>query len=155
MDTFVKIIKWIFNIQAIVCAIGAIALLFMLMTDAKAEEPNKIKNCTSSAIFKGAKWSAVYGGTALGLGAAVAVATAPASIPLATAAAVIGANTVTGGLLGAGSSFVTRISDDKYFKGNPVTLACVKKITEEQTKNTLKNIEENAKGVLKRIEEHI
>lgn len=112
-------------INFVVAVIGLIAVL-MLLPEAKASArlDASVEKCANTALLKGAGWSAAYGGGLLGVGAAISIATAPVSVPVAAATAIVAANVITGGLVGAGSSMVTRISDMEFFKRDPLVVSC-------------------------------
>ena len=110
----------------IVTLIIAILGLVFINT-ARAED--KLGACRQEANLKAVGWSAVYGGTVLGLGAAISVAISPVSIPLGVGAAIIASNGVVSGLIGAGSSITTRISDGVHFGEDLILAACQTKVT--------------------------
>lgn len=139
-------------IKAVVAAI-ALVVLFSYASCAKAATAeNAIRACVSDAHLKAAARSAVVGGTVLGFGALVAVATSPVSVPVSAGTAIVASNVVVGGLVGASSSIVTRISDSAYFSKNyndPVVMACLEKVGSEKFKDWKKDVEKNFENLLK------
>ena len=125
----------------LVVSIAALAALLILMPDAKASArlDAAIDKCASNAVWKGAGWSAIYGGGVLGIGAAISVATAPVSIPVGIATGIVAANAVTGGLIGFGSSMVTRLSDINTFDRDPLVISCVAQKAATTTKETIES----------------
>jgi hypothetical protein len=139
-------------ISAIIIAVLG---LFLLAPSAKAvqfeELDKKVLLCVFKQQYFSAGWSAVYGGAVLGTAAAIGVASAPVSVPVAATVGVIGGNVVVGGLVGAGSSFITRISDQARFDQDLVVSACVKEI--KTTSNKMAAIAEEIKeGAKKQLD---
>jgi hypothetical protein len=82
--------------------------------------------CIFKQQYASAGWSAVYGGAVLGSAAVIGIATAPVSTPVVAAVGIIGGNALVGSLVGAGSSFITRVSDQARFNEDPLVSACVR-----------------------------
>lgn len=111
-----------------IIAMISFVIAFFMSLPAHAAPQNTISKCVSDVHINAYKNSALYGGAILGVGSALGLAISPAAIPIGTAVAVVGLNTLTGALVGAGSSAVTRISDRNFLELNPVTAGCVVKV---------------------------
>lgn len=134
-------------------AILAVAAIFMvaISTCANASEMEeklpiheRVHKCTTTTVFKGYGWSALYGGLLLGGTAALGVAIAPVSVPTSVATGVIVGDTIIGALLGVGSSAVTRISDSNEIGSENLAQGCMKKIAKEKASEVKAAVKDGA-----------
>jgi hypothetical protein len=110
-------------------AIAVVAILVLSCNNAKA---GSISDCVQDATLKSMLHSGIYGGAILGGGTLLGIAVAPAgTFTVAAGTAVVATNAVLGGLIGVGSSAVTHISLDSYFKGSAIAPACLIKVGED------------------------
>lgn len=145
------------NVIKLFVAIMAFVALSFYAKCSHAEQPvneNTIRSCVDSAQMKAIVRSAAIGGGILVIGAGIAIATSPVSIPVAAGVGIVTSNLVVGGLIGASSSLATRISDSVYFKenaGDPLVYACLEKTSIAALKNFKKDAEKALNGVVQRF----
>jgi hypothetical protein len=103
----------------------SLVLGFMLIGQAQA---SRVDDCMVDATVKSIGIAGLYGAGVMFVGSGLGVWIAPAGMYTAgQAAAVVGLNTFTGGMLGIGSGTVTHIVLNNEFDGDALRPACLRK----------------------------
>ncbi len=113
----------------VAAAVIAATLLVFACNSAKA---GTISDCVQDATLKSMLNSGLYGGAILGGGTLFGIAVAHAgTFTVVAGTAFVSTTAVVGGLIGVGSSAVTHITLDSYFKGSAIAPACLIKVGED------------------------